>query len=142
MNADPTDVLNRLLRMLHRSLPMYLAETGACEVWADRSLAMAVTNIAADQRQLSQRLIEAVHHDGGRPTLGSFPMRFTDLHDLSSDFLRQEVLHEQSDEEECLRQCVASLPDETPQRALAEEILGNLQGHRAVLQRPALSVQG
>jgi hypothetical protein len=57
---DPVPVLNELLRVLYRSLPMYLVEA---KPWVERSgdkPYAAITHIAADQRLFSQRLAEAI----------------------------------------------------------------------------------
>ena len=81
------DLLNRLLVVHGRSLPIYLADA-APWVGRDRSEAVEVLQaIAADQRQTVDRIGELIMDEGGRLNLGGFPMEFTSYHDLSMDFM-------------------------------------------------------
>jgi hypothetical protein len=134
MNAHETvPVLNRLFRMLCRSLPAYLADakTGG---WPDReSIRAAVERLAADQRMYAERVAEAITARGGRPDPGGFPTEFAAKNDLSLAFLLREVVASQREETAAIGQCVGQLEGESALHALAEEILGNAKGHLEIL---------
>jgi bacterioferritin (cytochrome b1) len=133
--VDPVPVLNGLLRVLYRSLPMYLVEA---KPWVDRrceKLYAAVTHVAADQRLFAQRLAEAILAHGGRPQPGSFPPQFTSTHDLAVDFLLKRLIENQRRDVQAVRLAAGQLAETPELAALAEEILGNARGHLETLEQ-------
>ena len=79
-------VLNRLLGLLCRSLPAYLADA---KPWARperRPIRTALDRLVADQQLYARRVAEAITQRGGRPDPGRFPTEFAAKNDLSLEF--------------------------------------------------------
>jgi hypothetical protein len=135
MNAfEAIPVLNRLLALLCRSLPAYLADA---EPWARadrRSIRAAIDRLTADQQLYAARLADAIVQRGGRPNPGPFPAEFAAKNDLSLEFLLQEIVAYQEHDALSIQQCAAQLEGDPALHALAEEILGNIKGHLDVLR--------
>ena len=84
---DPIDVLNQLLRLLFRSLPVYLQGT---QFWArggDAPGLAVLQTIAADRKRFAKRLAAAIDQRGGMADAGQFPAAFTGLNDVSLDYI-------------------------------------------------------
>lgn len=137
METDPESqrqTLNRLLNVLCRSLPAYLADAKPWAASADQRLRSALEHIVTDQRHYAQRLSDAIDELGGRPDPGCFPRQFTAKHDLSLEFLRQEVIARQERDIAAIERCAAELEGIASLHSLAEEILGNARGHLDILK--------
>jgi hypothetical protein len=127
-------LLNRLLVLLCRSLPAYLADA---EPWAQadrRPIRTAIDRLTADQQIYAGRVAEAIVQRGGRPNPGPFPSEFAAKNDLSLEFLLREIAEYQEHDLLSLEHCAAQLEGEPALHALAEEILGNTKGHLDVLR--------
>ncbi len=134
-NIDPLRVLNELLRILYRSLPMYLAEA---RPWVHRShekLAAALTAIAGDECMFSQRVAQAILDLGGHPSPGPFPYQFTGIHDVAIDYLLQRLIEGERRGVARIGRCVEDLAETPLLAALAEEIFGNARGHLETLEQ-------
>jgi hypothetical protein len=134
------DVLNRLLRILLRSLPMYLDEARPWTRRGDEALEQALTDLVADQRELAGRVVQEILDLGGAPATGGFPTPFTAANDLSIEYLLVRLVECQKDYIAEIRQCVDDLATAPRLRNLALEILGNAKGHLEKLEalaRPA-----
>lgn len=131
---DVTAVLNRLLRMLCRSLPIYLQGT---QPWTRRGAEkglQVLAQIAADQQALAQRVAEAVHQQDGHTDTGQFPIQWTAIHDLDLEFLiRKAIEYQRRDVAETAR-CVDELAGTPPLESLAEEILATARRHLEMLE--------
>ncbi len=69
-------------------------------------------------------------------------MTFTDTHDLSLDYLVNELVDYQRQDIAAIEKCVADLNADGNGRALAEEVLGNARGHLESLKellKPAVA---
>ena len=135
--ADTIDVLNRLLVLLHRSLPMYLSYAvpwAPSEPNGSQKVADGLNRLVEDQKLYAARIADAIQNRGGRIHTGGFPMEFTDLHLLSFDFLLREMVKYQRRDIESIQHCVDLLVDDPPARSLAEEVLGNAKGHLDTLE--------
>ena len=124
-----TDVLNRLLATLHRSLSEYLQGS---HYWTHRGDARAeavVRHLVEDQRALAARIADLIFQRHGQIAPSSFPMEFTDLNLLSLDYLLQELIRHQRLDIETVEECVAALRGDREARDVAEEVLGNARGH-------------
>ncbi len=132
--SEETRVLRRVLQIVGRSLPMYLAEARPFAADGHRPLQEALANMAKDQRTLADRAAEAIVALGDRPELGRFPMRFTSTHDLAIDFLVRRVIDRQQQDIATLQECSDLAADFPETHALAEEALGNSEGHLDILQ--------
>ena len=126
--SDSINVLNRLLRIVYRSLPVYLAET---RPWSLRGSEQAVLieNVAQSQLDLAGRIADAIVRQGGGVESGSFPLEYTATHDLSMGYLLKRVAQHQVEDIAAIEQCVADLSHSVAFRPLAEEALGAARGH-------------
>ena len=134
--AQPVVVslLNRILRLLSRSLPMYLVEA---RPWSggDTSRAQsALARLAADQQRLARRVAEAIARHGGQPEPGPFPSEFGSLNDVDLAYLLGEILRQLRADAEVLQHCADELAIAPDARALAEEVLGSTQAHIDMLE--------
>ena len=136
-SLDTNAVLNRLLVLHHRSLPVYLSQAMP---WLHRNNAAAqeaLQSIAADHRATVDRLGAMIVAEGGAPTYGEFPLRYTALHDLSLDYLVTRML----DYERLLilriSECADLLRMNPAAQAAALESLGEAKAHLQSLQEAA-----
>ena len=132
--SEAIQALNRLLRTLCRSLPMYLADAKPWVRSEDAKLQAAMCHLVSDQQMYAKRLAEAIERRGGRPDPGRFPTEFTAKNDLSLDFLLSELVDYQEQSVFTIQQCAAQLEDSSSLHSLAEEILGNAKGHLDILK--------
>jgi hypothetical protein len=136
MTADTLSVLNELLAMLYRSLPIYLHDA---QPWHDRKCeraAQVVADIAAAQKELALRIARFILDSGGEPEPGVYPVEFStaNWHFVALDYLLRPLVEHQSQLVRRIESCVARLSADRPARALAEEALGLAKGHLEVLQ--------
>lgn len=136
-HPDTLSQLNRLLTIEFRSLPMYLHDADPWASSADDAAREALTNIIADQMQMSQQIAAYIQDLGEAPTPDEFPMEFTDLHFLSLDYLLNELLRYQQAAVAGLEECVAALSDDRDACSLAEEALGMERAHLEALEQVA-----
>jgi hypothetical protein len=127
-------VLNRLFHLLTRSLPMYLEDAKPWSGGEDAETLAALDRLVADQHMLAGRVAEAIVANGGQPAPGPFPIEFTSLNDVAFDFLLRRILERLRCEVAETERCMVDLAGDPPARELAEEVLGNAQGHLDVLQ--------
>ena len=124
-----TDVLNRLLVLHERSLPMYLSYAPPNRL-ADHPRAKVVLDqIVEDQKRTIDRLATMVLDNGGLVDSGEFPMSFTSLHDLSLEYLLKLLIERQ---EKMVAVCdkLASQLNLAPfAQAAAREAVGEAKGH-------------
>jgi len=133
-HSDTIDVLNRVLAVLYRSLPVYLQGAKPWTPNDGRRALDALARIAEDQQRYSQRVAAAILQEDGQIAVGQFPLEFTAIHDLALDYLVKRVAQSQRRDIEIIRECVAALADASALRVLAEEILGNAEGHLETLE--------
>jgi hypothetical protein len=132
--TEPIDVLNQLLRLLFRSLPVYLRET---QFWArggDAPALAALHTIAADRKRFAERLAEAIDKRGGVADAGRFPVAFTGLNDVSLEYLLECVGREQQEEIPALQRHLMELEGDPEAHALAAEVLANACKHREMIE--------
>lgn len=128
------DVLNRMLAVQCRSLPMYLSYAPPWTGAGDERASATLSNIVSLRRRMAQRIAETIDARRGRPEPGDFPMEFTDTQFLSLEFLVGELIHYQKQDIAALEQCVRELADDPDARALAEEALGAERSHLEALE--------
>lgn len=132
--SEVVDVLNHLLGTVYRSLPVYLT---AAPLWVrpgSEAVLGALDAIAADHRVLAERIAGAIAERGGRPETRQFPLEFTSLHDVSTDFIVRCVLeHARRDvaEIEC---CIERLREAPLAQSLARDALKAFREHAATLE--------
>ena len=143
--SDPLAILNRLQAMHVRSLPMYLASAPPWSPDPNSAELTALRHIAEDQQLMADRISSVILEHGGTVAASEFPMEFTDLHDLSIDFLIPQVRRRQEEEIDYLRSSIERLQDAPAPRAIAEEALGAAIAHLDTLKelsRPKLGIAG
>ena len=135
MNApEAIPVLERLLRLLCRSLPAYLA---SARPWAQahhQDIQAALDRLVSDGQMYAQRVAAAITECGGRPDPGRFSGALASKNDLGLEFLLQEVIQDQQRAAAAIERCAAELEALPPLHSLAEEIYGNVCGHVDVLK--------
>jgi hypothetical protein len=128
------ELLNRLLAIHTTSFPTYLVCTGPWTRRGDEAASLALSQIVADQQATADRVVQMITDLGGSVASSSYPMLFTDLHDLALEFLLQRLIDYQQHDITSIDACVAELANEPLARALAEESLGAAKGHLESLE--------
>jgi hypothetical protein len=126
--------LNRLLILLSRSLPMYLGDAAPWVSYNGDATRDALENLVIDLKRYIEQLTRLLNDRRQTIDPGEFPMTFTDLHDLSLDFLLKRLVEHQRRNVQAIEQCVLQLRDDAQGLALAEEILSNARGHLETLE--------
>lgn len=85
------EILNRVAALHHRSLPTYLTYARPWVQSGSEVKAAIIDDIATDHHDLVQRILRVLEADDRPVMLGDFPMDYTDLNDLSLDFILQEL---------------------------------------------------
>lgn len=129
---DAIAVLNRLLVIEYRSLPMYLMDATPWSPSGDERAA-SLRHIAADQKAAVERLARLILERGGAIETGEYPMDYTDTHFLAVDYLLKEVLGYQQAAVAEIERLVPLLGADRPARELAQEVLGSEKAHRDML---------
>jgi len=133
--TDSLAVLNRLFRSVYRSLPAYLEQAHPWPGSAGSRGVEALDRMAADHRTLAERLAEAILDQGGPLDAGRFPMEFTDLHDVSLDFLLGEIERRLEQELPELKRSVYELAKTPALHPLADDVRRTAQEHLAMLKQ-------
>ncbi|RIK76414.1 MAG: hypothetical protein DCC68_19420 [Planctomycetota bacterium] len=128
--ADRTATLNRLLQIHYRSLPMYLASARPWVPRGHEKAAETLELIVEDQKRTVDKITHALLDLGADIDLGEFPMVYTDLHDLSVDYVLKELVEAQRRDVAAIEDCVADLAGDP----LAQEALGAAKGHLESLE--------
>ena len=128
------DILNRLLAVHTTSFPTYLVCTGPWTNRGDEAASETLSQIVADQQTTADRVVQMITDLGGSVASSSYPMLFTDLHDLALEFLLQRLVEYQQHDITSIEGCIADLADAPLSRALAEEALGAAKGHLESLE--------
>lgn len=133
-SKDTIDVLNRLVQIHHRSLPVYLSYASPSWGQGEELARETLKLIAEDAARTVDRLSEMIMEEGGTVDFGAFPMRFTAYHDLSFDYLLDRLIEGQKQAIAAISQCVQQLALVPLARAVAEESLGAARGHLESLE--------
>lgn len=139
---ETINVLNRLLSIHQCSFPMYLTDAPP---WTSAALGPASEEkvvetfelIVADQQAMSQRISAMILEAGGQPAFSDFPMEFTDMHDLSVEFITRRAIGYQSQDIAAIQLRFDALRLKPAPGALAEESLGMAKGHLEALEESA-----
>jgi len=134
MAVNPVDVLNRLVVLHHRSLPMYLGYASPTWLRGDERAREVLRQIADDHQQAVDRLGEMVMELGGTVQFGSFSMTYASYHDLDFGFLRGRLIEHQKHLIATLEQSVRHLEPVPLAQALAQESLGAAKAHLELLE--------
>ena len=137
-----TTIVNQLLAILIRSFPMYLTYAPP---WSRSSHVEAdevFCHVVADQQRMAGRLAEFLQKSDTLFDKGEFPMEFTDMHDLSLDFIVARAVDYQRSDIEFIERCVDRVRFSPTVLVLVEEVLGMAKGHLESLEELAVSVVG
>lgn len=137
-----TDVLNRLLVLHERSLPMYLSYAPPDRLAMHPHAKAVLDQIVEDQKRTIDRLATMVLDNNAIVDHGEFPMSFTSLHDLSLEYLLTLLVDRQT---KLVAACenLANLLDSAPYaQAAAREALGEAKGHLENLKELQAEVAG
>ena len=129
VEAEATTLLNRLLAIEYRSLPMYLRQVAPWVHRGDEPITTALDRIVRDQNEMAGRLSQLIERRGGTPELGSLRIEFTDMHFLSLDYLVERLIDEARRDIAAIERCVAPSQGDSEARELAEEVLGSERAH-------------
>jgi hypothetical protein len=128
------DILNRLLVLHERSLPVYLSYAPPYQLLSQPKAKAVLDQIVADHKRTIDRLGTLIIESGGTADYGEFPMSFTSLHDLSLDYLLKLLIERQG---KFITACdrLAELLNMAPYaQAAAREAVGEAKGHLENLQ--------
>jgi len=128
-HRDVSSVLNRLIAMHGRSLPVYLTDAAP---WVGQSNGHALDTleaIASDQRLTVDRIADYVQRLGGTVEQGSFPTRYADWNDLSLSFLAARVAENLASDVTEMESLLPEVAADATATALTEEALGAAKGH-------------
>lgn len=129
VNERIVNVLNHLLAIHYRSLPVYLE---SAQPWTRRPGEPAIKvlrEIAEHHHHMVERIGELIIENEGVVRYGEIPMRFADWHDLSVDFHVARAIECQHQDIDRIEKCVQWLEGAPRAKALAEEALGEAKGH-------------
>jgi hypothetical protein len=127
--ADTNTVLNRLLVLHHRSLPMYLGYAHPFTIRGDEQAKSVLLHIVESQKEMVDRIGSLLIERDWDIAHGEFPMYFTGLHDLSYDYLTKRMIADQRRDIAAIELCVEKLDGDPLGKALAEEALGAAKAH-------------
>jgi hypothetical protein len=135
MNSiDTIAVLNQLLVLHRRTLPMYLSFAAPWGQAGDAPDREALAAIAADQERMADRLGAMIVAAGGAANEGEFPIRFTAWNDLSLAYLRQTLVADQQQRIAAMERCADQLRLTPLAAAIVQEALGEARGHLETLR--------
>ncbi|MBS0209114.1 MAG: hypothetical protein JSS27_09190 [Planctomycetes bacterium] len=134
---DSLPVLNRLLAIEYRSLPMYLMDARPWRHTGDQREVQALCDIITNQKSYVQRLSDLILSRAGALRFGEFPMEYTALHDLALDYLLGQLVQHQFGVVAEVEQLAERLGNDRPARELALELLGSEKAHLETLQELA-----
>jgi hypothetical protein len=129
-----TDILNRLLVLHERSLPMYLSYAPPADLAKHEKARAVLSQIVEDQRRTIDRLATLVMDGGGTVDYGEFPMSFTSLHDLSLAYLLKLLVDRQQKLVAVSERLADQLNLAPYAQAAAREAVGEAKGHLENLQ--------
>ncbi|MEX0817982.1 MAG: hypothetical protein WD070_00265 [Pirellulaceae bacterium] len=133
-DANTNLLLNRLVAMHNCSLPAYLMYAAPAWHGGEEAAKEILQMVAADHRETAERVAAMVAENGAVIDNGEFPMYYTGYHDLSFDFLLNEIIKEQKEDIAEIESIVSQLAFAPLAKALAEETLGSAKGHLESLE--------
>ena len=132
--ASTLDLLNELLALHSCSLPSYLSCAKPWSHVADSKDLKALELIAKDHLRMVERIGQVILRHNGKVRSSDFPMLFTDMHDLSTDYILNQVRRRQKNEFDRIIEIVEQLQNSPDALAIAEEAKGAARGHLEQLE--------
>ncbi len=93
--ASTNEILHKLVELHRRSLPAFLEDVKPWVARGSEDGEMLLHSIAQDQWELADEFERLLESRRVPASCGSYPAAFTDLQDVSVDFLIEESLHQQ-----------------------------------------------
>ena len=132
--------LNRLLTTLYRSLPMYLTDATPWTHTGDERIVETLGHIVADQKAACARIAKYLQDEQVPVELGDYPMSFTDLHDLSLDYLVSRLIRACQQDIAIIEDCACQVSGSPAAQRLVEEALGAARAHLESLGELAIKL--
>lgn len=129
-----TEILNRVLVLHMRSLPMYLSYAPPYQLYQHARAKVVLDQIVEDQKRTVDRLGTLILDSGGTIDYGEFPMSFTSLHDLSLAYLLKLLIERQQKHIVVCERLADQLSIAPFAQAAARETVGEAKGHLENLQ--------
>jgi hypothetical protein len=136
------DILNRLLVLHMRSLPMYLSYAPPYQLYNHPKAKAVLDQIVEDQRGTIDRMATIILDGGGTVDYGEFPMSFTSLHDLSLNYLIKLLIERQEKFIAACERLADALKMAPYAQATAREAVGEAKGHLDNLQELVAGLSG
>ena len=131
---NTVDILNQVLTLQYRSLPMYLVYGAPWTHHGDEQASAVLKNIVADQERISRRIAEEIYDRNAIPNPDDFPLEYAELNFLSLEYLLGELLADHTHNVAQLELLTTALTEDAPAKALVEEVLGSARAHLDALQ--------
>lgn len=128
------DLLNHVMVMHERSLPMYLAYAAPFVGHGDEAASEVLSQVVTDQRYLVDKIGDYLIDQNHAVGHGHWPMDFTSLHDVSLAFLLVEITRLQKQLVADLTHYADKLVKFPAAKALVQEALGMAKGHLESLE--------
>jgi hypothetical protein len=135
--SETNDLLNRILVLHARSLPMYLGYAQPDQLWKNPKAAAVLNQIVGDHKRTVDRLAALILDNHGTVDHGEFPMSFTGLHDLSVDYLFKQLIDRQKRFIAVIEKLAEQLKLAPYAQAAAREAVGEARGHLENLEELA-----
>ncbi len=142
MNPSTNEILNRLLVLHERSLPVYLSYAAPEHIEKSPRIGQVFRQMAGDHLRVVDRLGTLILENHVAVDHGKFPMSFTSLHDLSADYLLKLTIERQQKVISATQQLAGMLSHAPYAQAAAREALGEAKGHLENLEEAASPVVG
>lgn len=123
------EALTRLWMIHNYSLASYLDYAPPCWKDEDGAAAQVLRDVVADQKRMGDRIGTMVVGCDGDLKLGHFPSRFNTLHDLSAQFMWDELQRYQLRTIDAIEKLIPQFPRASIAEALAQECLGVAKAH-------------
>lgn len=136
-STDTNDLLNRILVLHARSLPMYLGYAQPDQLWRNPKAARVLDQIVEDHKRTVDRLAVLILENHGTIDHGEFPMSFTGLHDLSVEYLFKQLIDRQKRFIAVIEKLADMLKLAPYAQAAAREAVGEAKGHLENLEELA-----
>jgi hypothetical protein len=134
-------IINRLLVLHQRSLPMFMIYASPWTAGHDSDALEALRHLVEDRKRLAGLFTDYLVERRWRVDPGEFPLEYTGLHDLSLDYLWPKLIESQNRDIREIQACVAGLTSDPYARSLAEEALGSAKGHLETLEEVARNLR-
>ncbi len=136
------DLLNRVLILHERSLPVYESYALADQLDATPKFAAVIRQMVDDQRRTVDRIATLILENGGLVDRGEFPMNFTAYNDVSAAFLLKKIIERQQQTIAMIEKIAEHLATAPYTQAAVREALGEAKGHLENLHELAAEPAG